>query len=62
MHRWATLHRLGQPDNFLAISALGATVARTWRLDAARVELVCSVQVVATSPAAPAGNPTLLEA
>lgn len=46
----------------LRYSSLGVTVSRTWRLDAARHEVVCSVRIVATSPATPPGNPTLLEA
>lgn len=46
----------------LRYNALGVTVARTWRIDAARQEVICSVRVVATSPANPLGNPTLLEA
>lgn len=46
----------------LRYNALGVTISRAWRLDAARQELVCSVRIVATSSAAPAGNPTLLEA
>jgi hypothetical protein len=46
----------------LQYNAVGVTVLRTWRLDAARLEVVCSVQLVATRPASPIGNPTLLEA
>eukprot|EP01052_Picozoa_sp_SAG31_P007811 SAG31_NODE_378_length_16503_cov_28.830041_18_plen_247_part_00 len=46
----------------LRYNAVGVTVVRTWRIDAARQEVVCSVQIVATSPAVPLGNPTLLEA
>lgn len=46
----------------LRYSAVGMSVARTWRIDAGRQEVVCSVRIVATSPATPLGNPTLLEA
>lgn len=46
----------------LQYNAVGLTVARAWRIDAARQEVVCSVQIVGTTPATPLGNPTLLEA
>ena len=46
----------------LKYAAVGITVSRTWTLDPTRPELVCAVKVIATSPATPAGNPTLLEA
>ena len=46
----------------LRYSAVGVSVARTWRIDAARQEVVCTVRIVGTSPATPLGNPTLLEA
>jgi hypothetical protein len=46
----------------LRYHAVGITIAREWRLDAARIELTCDVRVISTSRATPAGNPTLLEA
>jgi hypothetical protein len=45
----------------LRYTKLGITLWRSWTLDGNRSELVCAVRVIATSPATPVGNPTLLE-